>query len=62
MHRKFSRTCFDGIIVLSCILLSVRGKAQIDLKLMGRDGIPHNLEFKNADGSFLPMDNKSDIK
>jgi hypothetical protein len=44
------------------MLFSVRSIAQLDMKFMGDDGIPHNLEFRNADGTFIPTGNTSDIE
>ena len=61
MHSKFFKICFNGILTLNCILYSVTSNAQIDMKFMGDDGIPHNLEFHNADGSIIPIGNNSDI-
>ena len=61
MHRKFFKICVNGILALNCLLYLVTSNAQIDMKLMGDDGIPHNLEFHNADGSIIPIGNSSDI-
>ncbi|MGH2649111.1 MAG: hypothetical protein ACRDE8_16145 [Ginsengibacter sp.] len=61
MHNKFLRSYFKGIFVATCILFSFTGNAQLSLQLMGDDGIPHTLEFKDASGAPISIGDRGDI-
>ncbi|KAA9040504.1 hypothetical protein FW778_00170 [Ginsengibacter hankyongi] len=61
MNNKFFKQYFNAVFVAICILFSETGSAQLSLKLMGDDGIPHNLEFHDASGTSIPIGDRGDI-
>jgi len=61
MNNKFFKQSFNTVIIASSILFSVTGSAQLDLRVMGDDGISHNLEFHDASGASIPIGGSGDI-
>ncbi len=61
MYNKFIKSYFREILLATFVLFSAAAYGQIDLKLVGDDGLRHNLEFKDASGTPIPIGDQGEI-